>query len=348
VVLGFNTPSVNSQKGGEGLAKRMFHHKLSLQAGAYQNSTWVVAVANTLVLMGAFLPRLFPGVAPELYLLDPATDLLMPLGGGDHGEFAVEACWALRERRPYARSATGGRPRCAHLEGAPPGDSLCLPVLAGGEVHGVIQVLAPEAQAEEFQRHGKIVAESLAFTLTTLKLKVRLREQSIRDPLTGLYNRRYLDEVAHRELQRAARWGHPVGVALFDIDHFKSFNDEHGHDAGDAVLAQLTRFIGSRLREGDLAFRIGGEEFLLMLTEADGETTLAKMEGFRQEVEPDFLVKHKQLQLNVTISAGVAAYPADGTTLEELMKAADAAMYRAKAEGRNRVVAGADPRGPSS
>jgi diguanylate cyclase (GGDEF)-like protein len=195
----------------------------------------------------------------------------------------------------------------------------------------------------EFQRHGKIVAESLAFTLTTLKLKVRLREQSIRDPLTGLYNRRYLEEVAHREFQRAARWGHAVGVALFDIDHFKEFNDEHGHDAGDAVLAQLTRFIGSRLREGDLAFRIGGEEFLLLLTEADAMTTLAKMEGFRGEVETQLLVKHRQLNLSVTISAGIAAFPADGGCLEDLMKAADRAMYRAKAGGRNRVMMGDGP-----
>ena len=166
-----------------------------------------------------------------------------------------------------------------------------------------------------------------------------MREQSIHDPLTGLYNRRYLDEVAHRELQRAARRGQPVGVALFDIDHFKRFNDEHGHDAGDAVLFQLTRFIESRLRAGDLAFRIGGEEFLLLLAEADREATLAKMEGFRREVETDLRVKHAQLNLTVTISAGVAAFPGDGTSLEDLLKAADTAMYRAKTMGRNCVFA---------
>ena len=289
-------------------------------------------------VLEAFLPRLLPEAGAVLFLKDPATELLMPIAPGASGEFAAEDCWALREGKPYARPAQGGRPRCAHLEELPPGDSLCLPVLAGGEVHGLIQVLAPEGQAEEFQRHGRIVAEALAFTLTTLKLRVRLRDQSIRDPLTGLYNRRYLDEVAHREFRRAARWHHPVGIALFDIDHFKAFNDEHGHDAGDAVLAQLTCFIGARLREGDLAFRIGGEEFLLLLTEADGAATLAKMEGFRKEVETGLLVKHRQLNLAVTISAGIASFPTDGNCLEDLMKVADGAMYRAKAEGRNRVL----------
>jgi diguanylate cyclase (GGDEF)-like protein/PAS domain S-box-containing protein len=295
---------------------------------------------ESIPVIEAFLPRLFPGAGAELFLKDPASDLLAPITPGAHGEFPVEDCWALREGKPYARAAQGGRPRCAHQEGLAPVDSLCLPVLAGGEMHGLIQVLAPDSQMAEFQRHGKIVAETLAFTLTTLKLRVRLREQAIRDPLTGLYNRRYLEEVAHREFQRAARWGHPVGVALFDIDHFKAFNDEHGHDAGDAVLAQLTRFIGARLREGDLAFRVGGEEFLLLLTEADGATTLAKMEDIRREVETELLVKHRQLNLTVTISAGVTAFPADGASLEDLLKVADGAMYRAKAEGRNRVLPG--------
>jgi diguanylate cyclase (GGDEF)-like protein/PAS domain S-box-containing protein len=290
-------------------------------------------------IIEAFLPRLFSGAAAELFILDPISELLMPITQGTHDEFPVEACWALREGKPYARSATGSRPRCAHLEGLPSGDSLCLPVLAGRELHGLIQVLPAGPLEDEIQRYGKNVAELLAITLTTLKLRVRLREQSIHDPLTGLYNRRYLDEVAHRELQRAARRGQPVGVALFDIDHFKRFNDEHGHDAGDAVLFQLTRFIESRLRAGDLAFRIGGEEFLLLLAEADREATLAKMEGFRREVETDLRVKHAQLNLTVTISAGVAAFPGDGTSLEDLLKAADTAMYRAKTMGRNCVFA---------
>lgn len=295
------------------------------------------ALVDCIPVFEAFLPRLFPDATATLFLMDGPTGLLMPfLHSADTG-FTPQSCCALREGKPYVHAAEGDCPRCVHLEHQPGEDSLCLPVMAGGEVHGLIQVLGREVIGDEFQRHSNNVAEHLGLAITTLKLQVRLREQSIRDPLTGLYNRRYLDEVAPRELQTARRQGQPLGLAMFDIDHFKRFNDEHDHDAGDEVLCQLTRFVVTRLRASDLAFRIGGEEFLLLLPQSNTEDILAKMERLRQHVAHDLQVEHGHLRLAVTISVGVASFAVHGNNLDDLLKAADAAMYHAKATGRNRV-----------
>jgi diguanylate cyclase (GGDEF)-like protein len=166
----------------------------------------------------------------------------------------------------------------------------------------------------------------------------RLRELAIRDPLTGLFNRRYLEEILALEMLRAVRNRYPIGIIMADIDHFKRFNDTHGHAAGDAVLAQMGSFLPRQVRSSDVSCRYGGEEFILILPEASLETTLLRARHICEEVR-QLHVQYKGLTLEtVTLSLGVAIFPSHGSTRDAILKAADNALYRAKRNGRNRVV----------
>lgn len=177
--------------------------------------------------------------------------------------------------------------------------------------------------------------------LQTLQLKESeslLRELSIRDPLTGLFNRRYLDETLDRELKRAARKQLPLGMIMLDIDHFKLFNDTYGHAAGDLLLKQLGDTLKGHIRAGDIACRYGGEEFLLILPEATREVTRQRAEQLREKIKHIQVLYENQVLDGVTMSLGVAVFPLNGKSGEDVMKAADDALYQAKREGRDRVV----------
>lgn len=168
--------------------------------------------------------------------------------------------------------------------------------------------------------------------------EAQLRELSVRDHLTNLFNRRYLEETLEREIQRATRKEYPLGLIMLDIDHFKTFNDSLGHVAGDALLHELGNLLSEHVRTGDVACRYGGEEFVLILPEASLDATKARAELLREEVR-HLHVEHKARSLGtVTVSLGVAGFPNHGVTGEAVLESADAALYRAKREGRNRVV----------
>jgi diguanylate cyclase (GGDEF)-like protein/PAS domain S-box-containing protein len=169
------------------------------------------------------------------------------------------------------------------------------------------------------------------------KLHAELKEQAIRDPLTGLFNRRYLEESMNRELARASREGFPIGFVMIDIDHFKQVNDTHGHKAGDLILEALANLLLGEIRAEDLVCRYGGEEFLIILTQAGKEITATRAEQWRTDFEA-LKTAYGEKVLQTTISLGVAVYPGDGVTAEAVIHAADQAMYRAKTLGRNRVV----------
>jgi diguanylate cyclase (GGDEF)-like protein/PAS domain S-box-containing protein len=168
-------------------------------------------------------------------------------------------------------------------------------------------------------------------------LHAELKEQAIRDPLTGLFNRRYLEETMNREFARASREGFPIGFVMIDIDHFKQVNDAHGHKAGDLILQALGNLLLGRIRAEDLVCRYGGEEFLIILTQAGKEITAERAEQWRTDFEA-LKTAYGEKVLQTTISLGVAVYPGDGVTAEAVIHAADQAMYRAKTLGRNRVV----------
>ena len=165
-------------------------------------------------------------------------------------------------------------------------------------------------------------------------LQAQLREQATIDPLTGLFNRRYLEETLAREFQRAEREKSTVCITMMDIDGFKAFNDTYGHDAGDLLLRKLGEFMCSEIRSSDISCRYGGEEFLIVMPGASLEKGYERAEHLRTS----FLsldIEHLGVKLQATLSIGVAIYPQHGETWEEVVHAADQAMYTAKKAGRN-------------
>jgi len=176
-------------------------------------------------------------------------------------------------------------------------------------------------------------------TRQLLESEARLRELSVRDPLTGLFNRRYLEEALVIEMIRAARKQYPIGIIMADIDHFKRFNDTHGHAAGDAVLIQIASLLRTQVRSSDITCRYGGEEFILILPEASREITQMRAEQICEGAR-HLHVQYGGLTLDaVTLSLGVAVFPDHGSTHDTLLGAADSALYRAKRDGRDRVMA---------
>jgi diguanylate cyclase (GGDEF)-like protein len=174
----------------------------------------------------------------------------------------------------------------------------------------------------------------------------RLRAQTVIDPLTGLHNRRFLDEALPRELARAQREGSELAVAMLDIDYFKQLNDTHGHDAGDQVLRAVAEAIRDALRESDLVCRFGGEEFTVLLPATKPEHAPGKVQAVCDGIRAMRIAYHGA-ELRVTLSAGVAMAPRDGISAEAVVRAADAALYRAKREGRDRVCV-AEPSGSAA
>jgi diguanylate cyclase (GGDEF)-like protein len=173
-------------------------------------------------------------------------------------------------------------------------------------------------------------------------LQNQLKEESIRDPLTRLYNRRYMEDALQREFAHATRDGYPVSIIMADIDHFKKVNDTYGHAAGDEVLEQLSRTFLANFRVEDIVCRYGGEEFLIVMPETTAETAFLRIDNLRQHLESTDL-KVTGAAMRITLSAGIAVYPAEGSTIDEVVQKADQAMYQAKKEGRNRVIAGGFP-----
>ncbi len=299
------------------------------------------------------LGSLFPGSRGAILVLNAQRTVLDRAAGwggpdpaaGDGRLVDTQDCWALRRGRSHVSRADGSTLVCAHLVPGTSEASLCIPLTAQGETLGVLTMTGGES-GPDFGRetgpespHGlaEIVAERLALAVANLKLQDTLRDQSVRDPLTGLFNRRYMEETLLREIHVASRRGGDLSLVMLDVDHFKPYNDRYGHEAGDALLSELGRWLASQLRQGDVPCRYGGEEFVLILPGASLDATRARAERLRETVKL-LRVRHRDQVLEpVTISLGVATYPSHGETADALLRAADVALYRAKAEGRDRV-----------
>ena len=200
---------------------------------------------------------------------------------------------------------------------------------------GVSRDISARKAIEQKQREFH---EQLEAQLAEIQqLQTRLQEQVIRDPLTGLYNRRYLDETLPRELARAKREGYPLSLIMVDLDHFKRINDTYGHAAGDEVLRALAIILRGNAREGDIACRYGGEEFIVALPRLPLEAARDRAEHWCQ-VLAGTNIRHGELDIRITLSAGVAAFPQQGADMDTLLKNADEALYQAKNNGRNRVT----------
>lgn len=298
-------------------------------------------------VVSSFLEKLLPGSAGSVYVYADARDVLesvcsWPTEAG-LSNFEPPDCWALRRGRAYFYGRNAVDFSCTHVKqewgDKTPEEYYCLPIIAHGDTVGLLHISfgeSGEIQGQDRQKLANFCAEQISLAIANVKLREQLREQSTRDPLTGLYNRRYFLDYAKRELHRCATGNRSAGLISLDIDHFKTFNDTYGHDAGDAVLKMLAEVLQSLFREGDVPCRMGGEEFIVMLPGANLSRTEQRAEELRAEIEAQEL-RYSGATLKVTASLGVAVYPRNGKSLAALMQDADHALYAAKDDGRNRV-----------
>jgi diguanylate cyclase (GGDEF)-like protein len=305
---------------------------------------------------GSSLERLLPGTSGAIYLTDEVGDCLrrtMAWGATPptSSQFAPNDCWSLRCGRAHTVRAGLDPVACTHIDLDQGNWHLCLPLVAQGEALGVLHFCA-----EENRRHEGIiiderrfdvcvnVSQTLSLAVANIRLAETLKEQAIRDPLTGLFNRRYFQETFKRELHRSSRDMQPLAIVMADVDHFKRFNDTFGHDAGDAALRTVGEILRSRMRAGDVASRHGGEEFALIFPGLTAEAAERRMEEIRHDISTH-TIRSRGQQINpVTISAGAAVYPDHACDTETLIHLADQALYRSKAAGRNCLTMADQPR----
>ncbi len=290
-----------------------------------------------------FAPKIFPAVRGELALLNTTRNQAEVIGSWNecyipHPEFDSSDCWALRTGHPHLVTPGDSTARCSHVQGISV-SYMCLPILAQGETLGIVHLQATsEGQLESAELSFKTTfAGQVGLSIANIRLREALRMQSVRDSLTGLYNRRYLEELLEREMRRASRAAYPVGVLMIDLDHFKNFNDTYGHDAGDAVLRETGLLLVKSVRAEDVVCRYGGEEFVIVLPTANAETSQARAESIRTKIKELTVIHQGRPMGMLTISVGVAVFPEHGVSPKELMSAADAALYEAKRSGRDQV-----------
>jgi len=301
-------------------------------------------------IVSDYFTRLFPTSAGALYLINASRRLAEAMSTWgqmppDTAVFQPQDCLALRRGQAYTHEPSDGHFSCAHVPNGPARQYACLPLLAHGEMLGTVHLLwdgthdtVPLASRTQELELARTVSGMAALAVSHSRLLQALKIQAVRDPLTGLFNRRYLEETLERELARSQRNRSTLAVIMIDIDHFKQFNDRFGHEAGDTVLAEIGSLLLKRARASDIVCRYGGEELFLILPDC----ALAAAQEHAQQLSHH--VRALEIKQNgrdlgrITVSQGIALYPLHADNAEGLLRAADAAMYRAKQEGRDRVV----------
>lgn len=301
------------------------------------------------------LRRLFPGASGSVSLItasgnrvqsEAAWGVLFPADQ----IFAPEECWALRRGCTHVQSGGGTNTRCPHLRGL--GPSICIPLIANGEAIGTLAIQNDDAlyhplsdidtdvDSDSFARRRQLaatVAEHIALAVANVNLQEALRLQAIRDPLTGLYNRRYMQEFLERELHSARRKRRPLSVVMLDLDYFKRYNDDFGHSAGDQALAAVGEMLMRMVRAEDIACRYGGEEFTLILPECPLSEATVRAEEIRKRLK-EYRPRPDNSAPELSCSIGLAAFDETTDRVDLLLKFADDALYQAKRAGRDRVV----------
>jgi diguanylate cyclase (GGDEF)-like protein len=257
-------------------------------------------------------------------------------------EIEASDCWGIRNGRPHVVHWTDSDSACRHVDPAAGCACRCLPIMAQDQTVGLLYLEERDMALALPLDDVNMLAESIGTTLGNLRLRDNLKDLSIRDALTGLFNRRHLQEMLSLELPRAARTGGPLSLVILDLDNFKKFNDTFGHDAGDMVLRALGGAITRNLRQGDVAFRYGGEEFMVVLPQTGATQGAAVAERIRTAVEALRLDYDGRRLSGFSASLGVATFPECGDTAETLILAADRALYASKAGGKNRVTMAGD------
>jgi diguanylate cyclase (GGDEF)-like protein len=291
-----------------------------------------------------FVPEIVPGLAGRLYLLDEARNAVVEACNWlspvhSRAEFSPIGCWALRRGLPHRPAGKAVDVPCDHLAlgDASLIDSICLPLTVQRETLGLLYfepVNGDGAEIPEIYLH--MLSENIGLALSNLRLRDALREMAMVDPLTGLANRRQLETALKVQLAEAERLDQPISCLMLDVDHFKQFNDRFGHDAGDTVLREVGKTLRQSTREQGLAFRYGGEEFLLLMPGIGHDQAAVRAEEILTRIGT-LRVEHKGDELGpITASIGVATAP-DQCPTQSIIRTADAALLRAKSCGRNRV-----------
>ena len=289
--------------------------------------------------------RLLPGFSGCLYIFNSSRERLeLSIAWGQEGvapppeELVPSTCWALKRGNAYLNVPGEGILRCGHHPEAGP-SALEIPMSARGQVFGLLVVTTDPQDAvaalKNMQPVAVAIADGMSLALSGIALREQLQSQALRDPLTGLYNRRYLEETLQRLSLDAHRRKVPLAAIMIDIDHFKEVNDRYGHATGDTVLQAVSNAILAALRATDIVCRYGGEELAVLLPDCPLEMAMAKAELLRASIAN---LAPPPSGATVTASLGVAAIPGTTNTPAALLADADAALYQAKEEGRNRVV----------
>jgi diguanylate cyclase (GGDEF)-like protein len=316
-----------------------------------------ISLEETYPIISQFAQNLFPLAAGSLFILNSprnSVEAVTSWGRALSGEktFTSEDCFALQKGNIHTTADFSSDSCCRHILGGGRKSGLCVPLSAQGETLGMLhlqQRISPSTSVnpefeelsegfnEDVQQLAVTVVDYLALALSNIKLRDTLKQQAIHDPLTGLFNRRYMEETLIREISRAKRYETPLGIIMIDLDHFRRFNNTFGHEAGDLVLRDLGKFLQSNIRKEDVACRYGGEEFTMILPGAPMDITEKRAETLRNLVRDLEIYYNGKPLDSITLSLGVASFPEHGSTGEAVLLAADAALYAAKRAGRNKV-----------
>lgn len=305
----------------------------------------------------------FPSVSGSVFLIKSnhkSPDLAAVWGSDDTQNSCLpnKDCKSFICEKPKVVQSDEGlsQPICSQLADLPKQWHICLPLMVKTTTIGTLHLTAPfdptgSETGEDVDRRGLFwgtLAESLAMEISNIRLREGLENQALKDHLTGLYNRRYLDDVLDKELHRVDRSGQNLSVFMIDIDHFKRYNDTYGHDGGDAVLKTIGDLLNHWVREEDVVARTGGEEFVMVLPGANSDAALRRANDLRKTIEELDIIHEGQKLGRVTVSIGIAVYQDHALDKDGLMQAADKAMYVSKREGRNRVTLAHPPALPAA
>ncbi len=287
----------------------------------------------------AYGNKLFPDLQGAIYLLAPdSTQLQIFTSWGQNQPstypiIKLGDCWALRRGRMYIYHNNQTGPLCTHIPKDYNGCFLCLPMQSENKSIGLFTLQTSHASQQistSQQQLAAVFTEQINLALSNLRLRDRLKIQATHDPLTGLMNRYFMEESLERELKRAQRNKTTVGIIMFDLDYFKSLNTRFGHPTVDKLLQKFGQLLKTNFRASDIACRYGGDEFLLILPEADLKSTYQKANQFREIVKELTVQNDKHSPQSISISAGVAEWPTHGNSTAELLNRVDEALLKAK------------------
>jgi diguanylate cyclase (GGDEF)-like protein len=290
--------------------------------------------------------QLFPKEVGAIYLMSSSKNLVEAIATWgtepltSAAIFTPHDCLALRRGQLHLLEDTHQGLLCQHIRpDSSVVEALCVPMKAHGEIVGVLHIGSLyRGRISQVKELAVSVAKYISLALANLKLRDTLNHLRLHDPLTTLYNRRYLEEYLEREIQRSVRENLPLGIILLHIDRFARFNDKLGHAAGDLLLREMGMFLPKQIRSSDLACRYRGEEFLILLPEASLQMTQQRAEQLRQNIK-HLSVEYKGKALNsLTLSCGVASFSEHGRTAKALLQSADAALNQAREQGCDRIV----------